>query len=92
MAVDPRYKTAQKLILAGGITTLSELMDIIDKTPLAKALKTSPGRLNKLLDNPALFLFQDAYNIAALIGVDEKLIVDIVFQQYAVDKKGRKKK
>lgn len=92
MAVNPRYKTANKLISEGSISTIGELMDIIPKTPLAAEIKTSPQRLNKLLSNPELFLFQDAYNIAALIGVDEKMIVDLIHNQYMADKKGRRKK
>jgi hypothetical protein len=82
---------AKKLILSGDITNLTELLEVIDKTPLAREMKTSPERLNKLLDNPALFLFQDAYNIAALIGVDEKLILDIVHNQYIIGRKSKKK-
>lgn len=91
MAVNQRYSTAKKLIEGNSITNLSELFDIIDRTPLAKSIKTSPDRLNKLIDNPALFLFQDAYNIAQLIGVDEKAIVDIIHNQYLTDKKSKKK-
>jgi len=83
---------AKKLILSGDITNLTELFEVIDKTPLARSMKTSPDRLNKLIGNPALFLFQDAYNIAQLIGVDEKAIVDLVHNQYIADKKSRKKR
>lgn len=83
---------AKKLILSGDITNLTELLEVIDKTPLAREMKTSPERLNKLLDNPALFLFQDAYNIAALIGVDEKMIIDIIHNQYVSDHNRKRKK
>lgn len=86
------FNIAKKLILSGDIKNLTELFEVIDKTPLARSMKTSPDRLNKLIDNPALFLFQDAYNIAQLIGVDEKIIVDIIHNQHVADNKGKRKK
>jgi hypothetical protein len=85
-----RYTTAKKLILGGEIKTFSELLDILDKTPLARAIKISPARLNKLIDNPALFLFQDAYSIADLIGVDGQSIVDLIHADHL--QKGAKRK
>ena len=83
---------AKRLILAGQVTTLSELLDIVDKTPLAKGMHTSPVRFNKLISNPGLFTFDDAYAMAQLIGVDERSIIDIIHAQYLQDKKSKKKR
>lgn len=79
MAKKDRYTVAKNLILDGSIKTIRELLAVVDKTPLALDIKTAPARLNKLIANPALFQFEDAYKIAALIGVDERLIVDLIF-------------
>ena len=63
---------------------------MVAKTPLALDIKTSPVRLNKLIANPAMFLFEDAYEIAALIGVDEKLIVDLIYAEWSQLKRKKK--
>jgi plasmid maintenance system antidote protein VapI len=92
MINEPPFSTAKKLILSGDMKTLAELLVIIKKTPLAKAMGTGPQRLNRLVDNPKLFTFEDAYIIAELLGVDEKAVVDIIHAQYLLDKKAPKKR
>lgn len=87
MAKDDRYKVAKNLILDGSVKTIRDLLTIVDKTPLARDIRTSPARLNKLIGNPALFMFGDCYAIAAVIGVDEKLIVDLVYAERKVKKR-----
>ena len=92
MPKDARYNTAQKLILGGYIKTFSELLDAVDKTPLAVDIKTAPSRLNKLINKPQLFTFQDCYRIAALLEVDERKIIDLVFEEWKQGRKGKKSK
>jgi plasmid maintenance system antidote protein VapI len=87
MITKPPFSTAKKLISSGHINTLSDLLETINKTPLAKAMKTSPERFNKLLENPELFMFKDAYKIAEIIGVDNESIVKIIAAEY----KGKKR-
>ena len=41
MPKDARYRTAQKLILAGMVKSLADLFDIVDKTPLARDMHTA---------------------------------------------------
>ena len=79
MAKPKGTNIAKKLFLSGDIKSLADLLEIVEKTPLARSIGTSPARLNKLLANPALFTFQDLYSIADLIGVDRKLLVDLLF-------------
>ena len=92
MPKDARYNTAQKLILGGYIKTLSELLDAVDKTPLALDMKTAPSRLNKLINQPQLFTFQDCYKIAAILEVDEKKVIDIVFEEWISKQKPKRAK
>jgi hypothetical protein len=92
MAKESNYRTAQKLFLAGHIKSLADLLDAVDQTPLAKDIHTAPSRLKKLIETPALFTFQDCYNIADLLGVDRKLMVDLVYQESIPSKKARKSK
>jgi hypothetical protein len=84
------YTTAKKLIPKGEITNVSELLDIVDKTPLSKDIKTTPERFNKLIEDPTLFEFGDAINIANVIGVDEKALIDMVYAEILLKRKKRK--
>ncbi len=90
MPKDSRYRNAQKLILAGLIKNLSDLLDAIDKTPLARDIYTSPERFNKLILKPELFTFEDCFKIAVLLEVDEKKIVEIVYDSWKAKQKPRK--
>jgi hypothetical protein len=81
MPKDARYRTAQKLFLTGQVKSLAELFDVLDKTPLAKDMHTAPSRLSKLLNNPALFTFEDCYKIAALLEVDDDKIVELIHSE-----------
>jgi hypothetical protein len=91
MAKESNYRTAQKLILAGHIKSLSDLLDAVDKTPLAIDIHTAPSRLSKLIETPALFTFQDCYRIADLLEVDRKIIVDLIYQESVPSKKQKRK-
>lgn len=90
MPQDSQYITAKKLISGGYIKTLSELLDTIAPTRLAKDMGTHATRMTKILENPELFQFKDAYKIAALLEVDEKLIVDIIHNSWAQKKKKKR--
>jgi len=90
MPKDARYRTAQKLFLANQIKSLRDLFDIVDKTPLARDMHTAPARLSKLINNPALFTFDDCYKIAALLEVDDDKIIDLIRTE-SKSKKGRRK-
>jgi len=90
MPKEKRYRAAKNQIEGGYIKTLTDLLDVLDKTPLSKDIHTSAVRFNKLILNPALFTFQDAYNIAEIIGVDEKLILEIIHSEWVSRKKKKR--
>jgi len=81
MITKPPFSTAKKLIESNNIQNLFELLEAIPKTTLAKAMKTSPKRFNRLIKNPTLFTFEDAYTLAELIGVDKMQIVSIIHSE-----------
>ena len=78
MPKDARYRNAQKLILAGLIKNLADLLDAVSKTPLARDMHTAPSRLTKLINQPELFTFEDCYKIAAILEVDPDKIIDLI--------------
>ncbi|MDO6433306.1 hypothetical protein Q4E93_22030 [Flavitalea sp. BT771] len=80
---------AKTLLLSGEVKSLSDLLAIIDKTPFSREAKTTPERFNRMLDNPALFRLGDIYNMAQIIGVDDRLLLNLIHNEYI---KQRKKK
>lgn len=89
MQKDSRYRHAQKLILAGLIKNLQDLLDAVDKTPLARDIHTSPERFNKLIHQPGLFTFDDCFKIANLLEVDGDLIIDLIRAEFKAKKRKR---
>ncbi|HVU94833.1 MAG TPA: hypothetical protein VHE34_06390 [Puia sp.] len=87
--LENKYLTAKQLLLSGKIKTLSELLAIVDKTPFSRHAKTTPERFNKMIENPALFRMGDIYNMAQVIGVDDKLLVDLVHNEYVKRRRRR---
>lgn len=83
----PPFSTAKKLIQSDNIHNLSELLETVPKTTLANAMKTSPKRFNRLIENPNLFMFEDAYTLAEVIGVDRLKILNIIHMECTDRKK-----
>ena len=92
MTRDHRYKIAKNLILGGYMKTMQELYDAVPKSVIAKDMGTNLARLNKMIEDASLYTFVDMIKIAALIEVDEMAIMTLVYNQYAADKKSRKKR
>jgi hypothetical protein len=63
---------------------------VIDKIAVACDIHTAPARLSKLLNNSALFTFDDCSKIADLIGVPEEKIIDLVRAAIKPRKKAKK--
>jgi hypothetical protein len=91
MARDKTYIIVKNLIEQGFVKNISDLLNHLDKTPFSKDIKTSPYRLNKLIENPALFQFQDAYNISEVLKVDPKIIIDLVHNEWVIKKQKKKR-
>jgi hypothetical protein len=90
MAKPERFKVAKRLIENGSVKTLRDLLELVDKRHIYMDIPTSAIRFNKLIDNPEQFMFRDAYAIAVTIGVDEKLILDLIHAEYLSRKKKKK--
>jgi len=92
MTKDKRYTLVKNQISGGYIKTFREIFDIIPKTVVGKDLKIHNVRFGNMLNDTTLLELGDLYRIAALIDVDEKIILDLAHAQYLADKKTRKKK
>ena len=92
MAKDKRYTLVKNEISGGHVKTFREIFDIIPKTVVSKDLKIHNVRFNNLLNDVTRFELGDLYRIAALIDIDEKIILDLAHAQYLAEKKVKKKK
>jgi len=86
---DKRFITAGKLIRTNEIKTFTEVIDVIPKTVVAKALGINPERFNRLLENIDLFVIKDLANLAGLLEVDTIAVLHLVNNELP-KRRGRK--
>jgi hypothetical protein len=92
MAKDKRYTTVKNLILGGYIKTLIEIFDTLPKSVLAKDLGISLDRFTKMINEVERFSVKNLFRIAALLEVDEKAILELIYNQHQQDKKTKRKR
>jgi hypothetical protein len=92
MTKDKRYTTVKNLISGGYIKTFREIFDTIPKSVVARDLGINNVRFSSLLNNIQKFIVKDLFRIAELLEVDEKAVLDLLYNQYISEKKTRKKK
>ena len=69
----------------------SKALGVVDKTPFARDIKTTPERFDRLLTSPSLFRYADVYNIAQTLQVDPKIILDMIHEYNLSAQKTKKK-
>ena len=87
---DEEYLVPRNLLVAGGFKNFSELIAVIHKTPFSRLAKTTPERFNRILANPGLARLSDIYNFAQVFCVDDKIILNLVYNDF--NRLRRKKK
>lgn len=92
MPRDPRYKNVKNLISGGYITAFREIFGVIPKTVVARDLGMNNTRFSRLIVNVDKFVLKDLFLIASFIEVDEQTLINLVIQQYQLDKKTKKKR
>ena len=91
MAKDKRYNTVKNLIESGYIKSFSGILENIPKTIVAHDLGMHHQTFEKLIHYPERIAFKDAFRIASLIGVEDMVIINLIYQ-YVLDKKLKRKK
>jgi len=86
MVKDKRYLTVKNLISGGYIKSFHEIFDTIPKSVVYKDLGMNSTRFKDLLDNVDHFILKDIFRIAALIEIDKKTFLDLIYAQYILDK------
>ncbi|HEY8387272.1 MAG TPA: hypothetical protein VIK74_01645 [Parasegetibacter sp.] len=90
MAKDPRYKTVKIMLETGNISQFSEIFDIIPRSIVSADIGMNYTRFVNRLKKPELFILKELLTIAHYIGVDKKLIVDLIMNDISSRKPVRK--
>lgn len=88
---DLRYTTLKMLIEGGTVAAFRDMFKYIPKSVVYTSLGTNNVRFNKMLKQVDHFQLRELTLLASLIDVDPKLIIDLVYNQYLIDKEQKKK-
>ncbi len=91
MIRDIRYTTVKKLLVTGQIEAFRNIFDIVPKSIVARDLGMNNTRFTRLITNVNHFTMDEMINIASFIEVDGKIIIDLIWDQYLVDRKAKNK-
>ncbi len=92
MTKDKRYTVVKNLISGGHLKSFQAIFEIIPKTVVLKDLHIHNQRFNDMLDDVSLFLLLELYELADLLEVDGKIIIDLAHDQYMADQKRKGKR
>lgn len=92
MPKDKRYTTVKNLITGGFIKNFSEILDTIPKTVLTHDLGMHHQTFEKIIKNPDRLTFKDAFRIASFMEIDEREIMNLIYNECIVEKKAKRKK
>ncbi|HWK02261.1 MAG TPA: hypothetical protein VNS58_01435 [Puia sp.] len=87
MTKDRRYTTVRNLIGAGYIKAFREIFDTLPKSVVARDLGMNNKRFSRLMDNVDEFSLKEIFLIAFFLDINESVMLDIVLQQRAQDRK-----
>lgn len=90
MDKDKRFKTVKLLIEGGHIAEFRDIFEHIPVTTVSKEMGIHFNRFKKMIDDPKEFKVKELYALATKIGVDGKIILDLVHAQHI--NKGKRKK
>ena len=92
MAKDKRYNTVKNLISGGYIKTFTEIFDTIPNSVVAQDLGFNSVRMTNLMNNVDRFILKDVIKLADLLEVDAMEILKLIYDQYVIDNKNKRKK
>ncbi len=92
MSTDKKRNNVKNLIEKGHITTLREILEYYQITPIIKYMKSSHQRLTRYFNNATLFRFGEIQKLGAFFDVDDKFMFELVYNQLQEDKELKKKK
>ena len=70
--------------------SFGEIFDIVPKSVVARDLGINNMRFSKLINQPALFSLKDTFRFAALLEVDDMVLISLIYSQIQANKKSKK--
>jgi plasmid maintenance system antidote protein VapI len=92
MTRDARYITVKNLITAGYIKSFREMFPTIRKSIVAHDLGMNNSRFTTLMNDVKKFTLEELYLLAKFLDVEEKVVLNLVHEQYEIDKKKKIKR
>jgi hypothetical protein len=90
MTLNKRRNNVKTLIEKGHIQAFREILEYYQITPLVKYLKSSHQRLTKYFNNVSLFRFGEVRKIAEYFEVEERIMIELIYNQIVEDSKKNK--
>jgi hypothetical protein len=75
---DHRYKTVKIVMEAGQIKNFKDIFKVIPKSIVGKDMHTNNNRMQRLINNPGSFTYDEINQMADLIGCEYILLRDLV--------------
>jgi len=91
MEKDIRYESVKVLIETGRIHEFQQIFNYLPKSILAHDLGTNNNRMTRLINHVEQFTLEELFRISHLLGVNYKIILTIVHNQYFGEPKRKKK-
>lgn len=85
------YNTVKKLIEGNQLHSFQEIFEHVPKTTIYQDLGINYFRFTRIITDIKGFKLEELYHLANLIGVDEKIIIDLAHSQYLANKAKKKK-
>ncbi len=92
MAKDRRYELIVPMVSAGRIHHFRDLFHFIPKTIVARDLGINNVRFTRLIDDLEGFTLKDLLRLAALMEMETALLLRLILDQHAAEKKNKRPK
>lgn len=87
---DRRFTAVKALLENGEITDITQIFDVVPKSPTYKQLAMGYLRFLDCLKNPGNFTIEELLTLADLVGVEGKVVVDLVYKNTLKQRRRRK--
>jgi len=80
---DPRYKYIRANVESGRISLFTDIFEVIPRSVVARDLGINNVRFNTNLKDATIFSVKDFYRLAKFCDIDEMVMMQLVYNQYA---------
>ena len=89
--LDSRYSTIKVLIESGHIKSFPDIFQYIPKTTVYRDLGVNFNRFSNAIFDPSQFRMNELLNLADMLEMDPKKIIDMAYEQIVTMKMAKRK-